>query len=169
MTAEDVLVCIALCCTFCFIRQRVQNKQVTTLLKTLWYHTGINTTVMGFNMLLIIYSIYRYHKHPSKSLSDGVHGFGGVVFPLIYFVPIMFQLFLSIWLAGGCNHCCTASHRRHYMDMDRSENATNPTSHPINQPSHTYFSVPYTGAFTQETSSGHFETKKGEERPLINC
>ena len=46
---------------------------------------------------------------------------------------------------------------------------TNPPSRPLNQPSHTYFSIPYTGAFTKVSSiSEHSELKKESEKtPLI--
>jgi hypothetical protein len=49
------------------------------------------------------------------------------------------------------------------MDTDGKENQTNPTSRPLNQPSHTYFSIPYTGAFTQVAS----DARIGEDTPLI--
>ena len=43
---------------------------------------------------------------------------------------------------------------------------TNPPSCPLNQPSHTYFSVPYTGAFTQ-VSSDHEVRNASEKTPLV--
>jgi hypothetical protein len=52
------------------------------------------------------------------------------------------------------------------VDTDRKENQTNPTSCLLNQPSHTYFSVPYTGAFTQVASDEHYPSI-GEHTPLI--
>jgi hypothetical protein len=52
------------------------------------------------------------------------------------------------------------------MDTDRNENQTNQPSNPLNQPSHTYFSVPYTGAFTQVPSDEHYPCI-GEHTPLI--
>jgi hypothetical protein len=52
------------------------------------------------------------------------------------------------------------------MDTDGKENQTNPTSRPLNQPSHTYFSIPYTGAFTQVASDEHYQSI-GEHTPLI--
>ena len=170
-SAEVVLVCIALCCTFCFIRKRIQNRRTIVLLKNLLYHAGINATMMGLHILFIIYSFYRYRTHPSRSLSDAVYIVSGVGFSLILFLSIIFQSLLSVKSQSGevgCKWCCTVNHRRHrdYMDTDRNENLTNPTSHPINQPSHTYFSVPYTGAFTQVTPNEHIESE-GEERPLI--
>ena len=161
MSADIVLVCIALCCTFCFIRKRIQNKRTIVLLKNLLYHVGMNAIVMG---LLILFTVY--YTHSSKSLSDTVSIVGAVGFPLVLFLS---QLFLSVKSRSGEGFkcCCKVNHRQHhYLDTDRNMNLTNPTSHPINQPSHTYFSVPYTGAFTQVTSNEHIESE-GEERPLI--
>lgn len=49
--------------------------------------------------------------------------------------------------------------------IDKSDTPTNPTSHPVNRPSYTYFSVPYTGGFTQITDGAQDETE--EQTPLI--
>ena len=53
------------------------------------------------------------------------------------------------------------------METDGNENQTNPPSNPLNQPSHTHFSVPYTGAFTQVTSDEHYRNI-GEHTPLLS-
>ena len=51
--------------------------------------------------------------------------------------------------------------------MDTMDQPTNPTSYPINQPSHTYFSIPYTGAFTEVTSDECGQQSVGEHTPLV--
>ena len=50
--------------------------------------------------------------------------------------------------------------------IGKSDTPTNPTSHPVNRPSYTHFSVPYTGGFTQITDGAQGENE-GEESPLI--
>lgn len=49
--------------------------------------------------------------------------------------------------------------------IDRSDPPTNPTSHPVHRPSYTYFSVPFTGEFTQITESTWNENE--EQTPLV--
>ena len=167
MCADVILVCIVLCCCICFIRRRVQNHQTLVLLKNLLYYTGMNATVMSVNLLTVIYCFYRYnveskHLYFSPTLSDTINIIIGVVLPLIIFILVIFQSALSIQTTKSQSSRQSVDYVGHGRDAD-DECPTNPTSYPINQPSHTYFSIPYTGAFTKVSSSGSEE----EQTPLI--
>ena len=165
MCLEVVLVCIVLCCIFCLVRCRVRNRQTTILLKKLVYHTGINAVMMGINLLAVTYSFYRSRVHPSELMSDIVNTILGILLPLIIFVAVLFQALLSIRTAKGQSRSYTVHQIKCNGDTN-CEDPTNPTSHPINQPSHTYFSAPYTGAFL--TISAEHTNSEGERRPLIH-
>lgn len=164
MCLEVVFVCIVLCFIFCFVRWRLQNWQTTGLLKTFLYYTIINATLMGLNLLSVAYCIYRFYVKPSKFISDVIYITLGTVLPLIIFISVVFQSLLSVQTTRNERGSRTTVNQvRRDVDTD-NENITNPTSHPINQPSHTYFSTPYTGAFTQAS----FRDNSEERRPLIS-
>jgi hypothetical protein len=157
---EVLLVSLILCSQFCYLRLLYKaQRQLTTLLKHFIYHTGICSVVVGLAVLWSTYYLYRYYRHPSKILSAIVHTLGIIIEPLALPISAVFQTLLSIrhqnsqYCQKICKICCKSRRQvtqgRPYMDTDGNENQTNPPSNPLNQPSHTYFSVPYTGAFTQ--------------------
>ena len=107
---------------------------------------------------------------PSVSLYVALDFITGV---LPFFVLASTIVLSLLAIRPNCKHlcgsiCCKADHRRQLVDenVNETQGATNPTSHPMNQPSHTYFSIPYTGAFTQVTVNEHNE-EEGERTPLI--
>ena len=175
---EVLFVCLTLCCLFCYLRRLQAHRQLTTLLKRFLYHTGINCIVVGCVTLMAIYCVYRYYRHPSKKLSGAVYALTSIVEPLLVFISVVAQSLLSIRHQNGryCGQYCTIlggiccktknEAQRQFMNTDRNENQTNPPSHPLNPPSYTYFSVPYTGAFTQVTSDEHHQSM-GEHTPLM--
>ena len=131
-------------------------------------------------ILVSVNSLYRhYHQSSSKSLSAIICAIDGVIEPLLMLISAVFQTLLSIRHQNGqycqkfCRICCKSRHKatsqeRPYVDMNRNEKQTNPPSNPLNQPSHTHFSVPYTGAFTQVTvNSDKYYLCIKEYTPLI--
>ena len=176
---EALVVSIIICSLFCYLRQVYQaRRRPTTLLKHFIYHMGISSIGVGATILSSTYCLDRYYRHTSKILSVIIIMIFAVVVPLALLISAMFQTLLSIRHQNGqycqkfCKICCKSRHRatpweRPYMETDGNENQTNPPSNPLNQPSHTYFSVPYTGAFTQVTSDEHYRCI-GEHTPLIS-
>ena len=156
---------------FCYLRWRLKNRKLSTLLKHLLYLTGINTAIMSFITMAAVYFIYRYNRPPSEALSVTAVAIICAGEPFLFFVSASFQSFLSIRRQNhsirSCICCKKASdHERLRIDVTNKHDQTNPTSIPINQPSHTYFSVPYTGAFTQ-VSLGEHNAENNEGTPLI--
>ena len=176
---EALVVSIILCSLFCYLRRVYRaQRQLTTLLKHFIYHTGIVGVV--FTILTSTYSLYRYYSHTAKisSIIVAYNIIVAVVQPLALLTSAMFQTLLSIRHQNGqycqkfCNICCKSRRKvtpreQPYMETDGNENQTNPPSNPLIQPSHTYFSIPYTGAFTQVTSDEHYRCI-GEHTPLIS-
>ena len=172
---EVVFVCVALGCMFCSLRQRLRSSRLTTLLKHLLYHSGINATVMVLDTLVMAYCSYRYFVHPSKQLSHALYLIVSLEEPLFFFISVLFQSFISIWHQNNssrscsiscCLYCIRTYGDQYTVNADENKDQTNPPSHPLNQPSYTYFSVPYTGAFTQVTSDKHHQSV-GEHTPLM--
>ena len=179
---EILVISIILCSLFCYLRRVYKaQRQFTTLLKHFIYHTGISSMIVGFMILVSVNSLYRhYHRSSSsKSLSAIIYAIDGVIEPLLMLISAVFQTLLSIRHQNGqycqkfCRICYKSRHKatsqeRHYMDTDRNENQTNPPSNPLNQPSHTHFSIPYTGGFTQVTvnSDKHYRCTE-EYTPLM--
>ena len=177
MCTEVVMLCIVLGCMFCFLRQRLQSDRLTTLLKHLLYHSGINATIMALNALVMAYCSYRYFVYPSEQLSYALYLIISLEEPVFFFVSVLFQSFVSISHQSSSKSCTisaccfyrTRNDGEHYtVNIDGNENQTNPISQPLNQPSHTYFSVPYTGAFTQVTPDKPCCQNLGEYTPLIS-
>ncbi|MCG8624507.1 MAG: hypothetical protein MJE68_21250, partial [Proteobacteria bacterium] len=179
---EVLVISIILCGLFCYLRRvyKARRQRLTTLLKHFIYHTGICSVVVGLEILWSTYFLYQcYYRYPLSVLSAITHTIDAVVAPLVLLISAVFQTLLSIRHQNGqycqniCKLCCKSRHKaippqeRSYMDTERNENQTNPPSNPLNQPSHTYFSVPYTGAFTQVTSDEHYRCI-GEHTPLIS-
>jgi hypothetical protein len=171
---EVLIVSLTLCSLFCYLRRVYKTQRLlSTLLKHFIYHTGISSIVVGYIIFWSTYCLYRYCRHPSKILSEIAYIIRAVIVPLMLFISAVFQSLLSIRHQNGqyCQNfrkiCCKSrTQERPYMDTDRNENQTNPPSNPLNQPSHTYFSIPYTGAFTQVASDEHCP-HIGEHTPLM--
>ena len=169
MCSEILVVYFTLCILFCLLRRKLRNTQLTSLLKRLMYLAGINTAIMGLATLSAMYCLFRYKDYPSTVFSITIYVVLGIGEPFICLVSCVFHSSLSICRQNHfgcmCTGCCTV--KQGVVPLgNRNETATNPTSHPVNQASHTYFSVPYTGAFTQVMSGEQTQTK-GEETPLI--
>lgn len=180
LSLEVLTVSLILCSLFCYLRALYKaQRQLTTLLKHFIYHTGISGIVVGFAIFMSMYCLYRYYRprHPSKILSAVVYTIGAVVEPLALFMSVVFQTLLTIRHQNGrsiCAICCNSRRKviqgteQPHLDTDSNENQTNPPSHPLNQPSHTYFSIPYTGAFTPVSQSLTDECHSvGEHTPLM--
>ena len=176
--SEALVVSIILCCLFCYLRRVYKaQRRLTKVLKHFIYHTGISSVGVGFAILISIYRLYRYYNRLTSKIFSVIDGYilVAIVQPLLMLTSAVFQTLLSIRHQNGqyiCKICCKFRHKaipqeQPYMETDGNENQTNPPSNPLNQPSHTYFSVPYTGAFTQVTSDEHYRNI-GEHTPLIS-
>jgi hypothetical protein len=174
---EVLIVSLTLCSMFCYLRRVYKaQRKLTKLVKHFIYHTSICSVVVGLVILWSTYYLYRYYRHPSKILSAIVHTLGGVIEALALLISAVFQTLLSVrhqnnqYCQKICKICCKSrrqvTHERPYMDTDRNENQTNQPSNPLNQASHTYFSIPYTGAFTKVASNEYYPCI-GEHTPLI--
>ena len=170
MSAEVILVCFVVCVVFCFLHKIVQNRQSATLLKRSQYIIGINISFFVFCVIFIITTFVNI-----QPITLYISLYFSVLFPICLQVWITLYFLLSVNFKS-CPRLChylreqagristpTPQSARDF-GIDKSDTPTNPTSHPVNRPSHTYFSVPYTGAFTQVSVSGHGD---GEEAPLI--
>ena len=168
MGVEVLFVTIFMCCVFCLLRLRFRSRQLTSSLKNLLYYVVASTVILVFAIYFTITIYFSYFHLPLESLVSPVEIMSGVVLPFIVVGSTMLSL-LVIWPNCKCLVCGSKTdHRRQQRDenINETQGATNPTSHPMNQPSHTYFSIPYTGAFTQVTVNEHDE-KEGERTPLI--
>ena len=148
MCFEVLSVYVALFCLFCFLHRRLQNRQLTTVLKYFLYHAGTNAAIIGNQIFIAVYIIN--HKSHSGSFTRAFHIVCGAGEPVLILLSAILQSFLSIHNKNGttiCKFCCR-QRKQKYVETE-SQDETNPTSHPIKQPSHTYFSIPYTGQFTQ--------------------
>jgi hypothetical protein len=163
---EVLIVSLILCGLFCYLRRVYKaQRQLTTFLKHFIYYTGMSVAV-GLVALLEMYYFYQNYRHASQLLSAIIHTIAAVIEPLVLVISAVFQTLLSIrhqnsqYCQKICKIYCKSRRQviqeRPYMDTDRNENQTNQLSNPLNQPSHTYFSVPYTGAFTQVASDEHY-------------
>ena len=163
MCTEVFVVCITLWIMFIHLNRRLQNERLKILMKHLLKLTAINTTIMIFVALLAIYCIYRYRHstYPSDLLLQTIYQIiASVGYPLLFALSMIIHSLVSIRHQGGCAwpSCCRRYQALPREDvMDSTENFTNPTSCPLNQPSHTCFSAPYTGAFTQVTSEENID------------
>ena len=172
LCTESLLVCVAMCSLFCFLRRRLRNGQLTNLLKHLLYLTVTNAALVIFAALLTVNLYYLYLNHPLESLHTTISYVSGVGLPVLVLTSAVVLLPLAVRSESCkcmCNKSCFKRHRKVRLDLpaNESQNETNPSSHPLNQPSHTYFSIPYTGEFTQVTLNKHCSESDGERTPLI--
>ena len=172
MDVEVLFVIVAMCSLFCFLRQRFQNRQLTSLLKRLLYYAMTNTAIF---VVSAFFTVNSYLHHYTKPFSLAINVLSGIGFPFAILVSTILLSLIAIRpkicnlkLCGDLCSYCKDDHRRQQVveNVNETQGATNPTSHPLNQPSHTYFSIPYTGAFTQVTVNEHNE-EEGERTPLI--
>ena len=63
MCAEVAIVCAIFSALFCYLRWRLQNRKLSTMLKYLLSLTVMNTTIMIFIAMEAVYSIYRYSRY----------------------------------------------------------------------------------------------------------
>ena len=159
----------SLCCfitLICYLHWQLKTRKLSTLLKHVLYltviNTVINTAIMMFATILAVYSICREKRQLPEASFVAFFDFFCAGEPFLCVVSALFQLFLSIRYQNHIN-CICCKRARGRLRLDTMDNQTNPTSVPINQPSHIYFSVPYTGAFTQVTSS----QSVGEHTPVM--
>ena len=168
MSAEVIVVCFIVCVVFCFLHKIVQNRQSAALLKRSQYIIGINISFFVFCIIFIITSFVSI-----QPITLYVSLYFSVLFPICLQVWITLYFFLSLnfkscpklyrFLRAQAGRISTPTPQSaRDFGIDKSDTPTNPTSRPIDQPSHTYFSVPYTGAFTQISV-----TSPDEKDPLI--
>ena len=174
---EVVTASLFLCFAFCFIRWRMRIcTQTTVLLKNSICHVGINAIVMGLDSFGMGGNIYRLSVHRVNNSRGYVEMTGvlNTLFALAIGVSIVIQAVLCIQTSTEqdtcCKWCCHVSKEStHYAAIDEKDTAaTNPASSRVSQPSYTNFAVPYTGGFTQMTTSIDSD-RQSEQRQLIEC
>ena len=166
MCTEVITVCVTLCIMFIFLNRQLRNNRLNTLMKHLLKLIGINASIMLFITLIAAYCVYRYLGHPPKSITNIFQIIYGIGYPSLFALSMIVHSLVSIQCRGYARKilCCKRREQgREVINPDSGDNFTNPSSHPVNQPSHTYFSVPYTGAFTEVTLPGDDH----EEMPLL--
>ena len=166
MCTEVIIVCITLCIMFIFLNWQLRNNRLNILMKHLLKLTVINASIVLFIALIAAYCVYRYLEDPPKSITNIFQIIYGIGYPLLFTLSMIVHSLVSIQCQGCARKilCCKRREQgREEINPDSSDNFTNPSSHPVNQPSNTYFSVPYTGAFTKVTLSG----EDREELPLL--
>ena len=181
MDLEVILVSVSLCVISCFIRQRIQNRQTAVLLRNSVIHIASNTAIMGLDCFRAVYNVYAWSKISSKEYSVDptivlIFLVWNVVFTLAVDVSVIIQAVLCIQTSTQgnpcCKRCCFMNPSQRYAGINRKDTAaTNPASSRVSQPSYTTFHVPYTGEFTQITTSTNFDDgdQESEQRPLIEC
>ena len=156
-SVEILFVSIIVCSFFCVLQRQIQSRPLSNLLKRLLCYTIACTVFTIFSAFSITSLFFKY---PLETFSVKIEVISGV-FPFIVLASTI--VLSSLAIRPNCKHlCCNVSdHKRYQMDenVNESQGATNPTSRPMNQPSRTYFSIPYTGAFTQVTVNEHNEER----------
>ena len=176
MDLEVIVVSISLCIVFCFICQRIRNRQTAILLRNSVIHVAINASIMGLDSFRVGYDIHEWtmlaRYGPNDFNVSAVIIIFDVIFMLGLCIAVITQAVLCIQTSternSCCNQCsCMLKEDRHYTAIDGKDTAaTNPTSNRVSQPSYTNFAVPYTGGFTQNTASINND-RESEQRPLI--
>jgi hypothetical protein len=170
MSAEVILVCFVVCIVYCFLHKIVQNRQSASLLKRSQYIIGINISFFVFCIIFIITTFVNI-----QPITLYISLYFSVLFPLCLQVWITLYFLLSLnikscpkffrFIRSQARISTPTPQSGRDFGIDKSDTPTNPTSHPVNRPSYTYFSVPYTGGFTQITDGVQDETE--EQTPLI--
>ena len=170
MSAEVILVCFVACVVYCFLHKIVQNRQSASLLKRSQYIIAINISFFVFCVIFIITTFVNI-----QPITLYISLYFSVLFPLCLQVWITLYFLLSLnikscpkflrFIRTQARISTPTPQSARDFGIDKSDTPTNPTSHPVNRPSYTYFSVPYTGGFTQITDGAQDETE--EQTPLI--
>ena len=92
-----------------------------------------------------------------------------IVFMLAICVSVITQSVLCIQTSTERYGCCKRDLLHHVIIDGKDTSATtNPASSRVSQPSYTDFAIPYTGGFTQVTSSVN-SNRQSEQRQLNEC
>ena len=123
--------------------------------------------------LTLIYVITIIVSFPLCVLEEYINWNKSEIFLAIWF-PLLNQCNLFVLYAASTDSCMCQQRKNTQATDDTDEiNQTNPSSHPLDQPSHTTFPIPYTGGFTDITekyiirSSGVNYNNTGEMSPLL--
>ena len=170
---EVVLVSLSLSVFFHFIRQRINSRQTALLLRNSIYHLGINAFLMAVYCIGAAYNIYIESQ---ALISAVVISIWEILVVLSVGLSVIIQAILCIQTSTErntcCKRCCYVIQYQHYAVIEgkniNTSTATNPTSSRVSQPSYTNFAVPYTGDFTQITTSINncYNGETNEQRPL---
>ena len=179
MDLEVILVSISSCVVFCFVRQRIRNRQTAALLRNSVIHVAVNASIMGLDFFRMGSNVYSWSKissgGPDIRVNTVLYVLWDVVFGLAIGVSVITQATICIQTSTERNtcctrHCCVPNESQYHVIIDRKNTsaATNPASNCVSQPSYTNFAVPYTGGFTQITASVNGDGED-EQRQLIEC
>lgn len=123
-------------------------------------HIAINASVMALYSTRVGFSIYKWYKiRPYYDSGEFLDTTGtliwNVIFTLAIGVSVITQAILCIQTSARGNNClcCHMNKDQNYVAIDGQDIATNPASSRVSPPSHTYFSVPYTGGFSTSIQS----------------
>ena len=174
MDLEVILVSFSSCILFCFICQRIHNRRTAVLLRNSVINVAVNASVMGLDSVRMGYYIYEWsafaqYRPTDLNISTFVSIFDAVV-ALGVGIAVFIQAVLCIQTSTERNMCCKSilKEDQRYTVIDGKDTcaATNPASSRVSQPSYTNFAIPYTGGFTQITTSVNTDGES-ERRPLI--
>ena len=162
MDLEVILVSlISLCVSFYFIRRRIHNRQIAILLRNSVIQVAINASIMGLDSFRVGYYIimYLWAKFRSSGVFpawDTVTGFGlTAVIAVVFVASVIIQAVLCIQTSteGSIKVClkrCCCMLKIMKL-LTEGTLVLPPTQLPSRASplSHTNFTIPYTGAFTQ--------------------
>ena len=174
MDLEVILVSISLCVFSCFIRRRIRNRQTAVMLRNSVIHVAINAVIIGIDSFRVAYNVYTWSRISSRQPLHLAIVFLFLVWNVIFMLGIgasvITQAVLCIQTSTERNMCCKRYrlHQSHEIIDKKDTATTNPASSCISQPSYTNFAVPYTGGFTQITTSTNSD-RQSEQRQLIEC
>ena len=113
---------------------------------------------MGLDSFRMGYNVYVWSTIDSSEYLDltvtNVYIAWNIVFMLAICVSVITQSALCIQTSMERYGCCKRDLHHVIIDGKNTQSATtNPASSRVSQPSYTDFAIPYTGGFTQVTSS----------------
>lgn len=126
------------------IRRHVRGDKVLAL------ERKTHIIVIAVALIYVVGLTLSFGLEQLTTESNGVTIFFALCFPLLNQCNLFILFVTSIWTT---NHPLFCLQRKNIQSHQTDLQQTNPSSHPFEQPSHTTFHPPYTGAFTTITDT----------------